>query len=209
MPSRTGKLDKALRKPIKVDFVSQEEVITAYRRNHLRRIHMRGYSIQSHREAIAELIKQTGAKTALDYGCGKGKQYSVREFHLEWGIEQPYCYDPGLERFSIKPKKGRIFDAVLCVDVLEHIFPDNIEETLKEIIDYADKFVFLVITTVIARKKFSNKQNMHLIVENEDWWNKLIAKCKGDKDIIISAVYDNKVRKIVHRKKFNEQGERV
>ena len=70
---------------------------------------------------ICKLIDLTEAKSLLDFGCGKGKQYSGwgdldAQTHL--GM-MPALYDPGVEQFEKMPD-GK-FDGVYSTDVMEHI----------------------------------------------------------------------------------------
>ncbi len=92
----------------------------------------RGFSLLPHVEAIKRLIDEHGATTLLDYGSGKGRQYtSVVELGSRactvpeaWGVEAPACYDPAYSRHSALPA-GR-FDGVICTDVLEHCPEEDI-----------------------------------------------------------------------------------
>lgn len=142
-----------------------------------RKMHEAGYfqgpSILKHRGRIGNLIHKTGAKRVLDYGCGGGKQYSEHKLHENWGVEIT-AYDPAVERFSVKPK-GR-FHGVVCTDVLEHIPEEGIDGVLKELTDYAERFLFLSICCRPAKKFLPDGRNCHLTVMPEMWWLAKIAE---------------------------------
>ena len=121
---------------------------------------------------VEELIFETGAKTILDYGSGKGLQYRDRQVHLQWGGILPHCYDPGVIEFSVKPTNR--FDGVICCDVLEHIPEEDIPTTLKEIFEFAEKFVVLAIFTGPARKILPDGRNAHVTQKPPSWWNEKI-----------------------------------
>src|SRR2546428_10236783 len=111
-----------------------------------------GASLPKEAARIKRLIKQTGARTILDYGAGKGQQYwplrvadeeeridypDIRSF---WGVQEIHCYDPGYTPFAQLPT-GK-FDGVVCTDVLEHCPEEDIPWILDELFAYADKFVY-------------------------------------------------------------------
>ena len=88
---------------------------------------------------IVDLVHDTKSKTLLDYGCGKAEGYFKYKHHKHWGI-MPELYDPAITQFNKLPDGP--FDGVICFDVLEHIPEEEIPETIKNIFDRANKFVF-------------------------------------------------------------------
>lgn len=76
-----------------------------------------GSSLLPQAHHMRRLVAQTGARSILDYGSGKGSQYrplklaeqgvarwaSVQEY---WGVERIVCFDPAYEPFS-RPPQGR------------------------------------------------------------------------------------------------------
>lgn len=128
----------------------------------------RGYTTKLIVADVARLVEETGAKTLLDYGCGKGFQYSERSLHLQWGGILPTLYDPGVPEFSEKPKMK--FDGVLCCDVMEHIPKDDVPKVLNDIFRYATKFVALQIFLGPSKKLLPDGRNAHLTQESPEWW---------------------------------------
>lgn len=141
-----------------------------------------GYSLKLHVGTIGSLIKRTGSESLLDYGCGKGWQYSEMELHHAWGI-MPSLYDPAVPGLHRKPV-GR-FDGVICTDVMEHIPERNIPATLDEIFGYAEKFVFLSICTRPSKKTLPDGRNCHLTVRPHEWWLDKI----GDRGILTEIAW--------------------
>ena len=118
--------------------------------------------------------------TCLDYGCGKGVILShLRETYPQIKFEG---YDPALEMWDHKPEQK--FDLVFCNDVLEHIEIDFINDVLKDIDQYAQKYIWLRIDTMPARKKLPDGRNAHLIIKDKKWWSKVI-----DRNITGTVVY--------------------
>jgi 2-polyprenyl-3-methyl-5-hydroxy-6-metoxy-1,4-benzoquinol methylase len=109
--------------------------------------------------AIGELAMKVGAKTILDYGCGKGE--------MSKHLSKVTNYDPAVYEYFGKP---RPHDVVACCDVLEHVEPECLEEVLQDIERVAKKAIYLVISTRLASKILSDGRNAHLIVESPSWW---------------------------------------
>lgn len=135
--------------------------------------HFPGFQAYNNKDVIKKIIEKTGAKTLLDYGCGKARAYTEEEIHKFWNI-RPYLYDPYFEPYSRKPI-GR-FDGVICLDVLEHIPESDIEDVLNDIFSYAKKFVLLTIDIQPAKKILDNGENAHLTVKPMEWWKELLTR---------------------------------
>ena len=134
-----------------------------------------GYTTKLYVEPIKILIEASGAKTLLDYGCGKGYQYlGPRRVHEHWGGILPYCYDPGVMGLDEKPQRS--FDGVICCDVMEHIPEELLAETLSEIFSYARKFVLFGIAPVPSHKLLADGSNSHMTVRPSAWWMKILTR---------------------------------
>jgi hypothetical protein len=136
----------------------------------------RGREAQKHFSKIGRLVLIHGARSILDYGCGKGQQYeppiSLQE---AWGVEVA-CYDPGVPRFE-KIQDG-MFDAVICCDVMEHIPEPHVGVILRDILSRARKFAFISIVTMPASKTLPDGRNCHLTVRPEAWWREQIQAAR-------------------------------
>jgi hypothetical protein len=138
-------------------------------------------------DCIRGLIERTESATLLDYGSGKGFQYTQRRQHEQWGGILPTCYDPGYIPYSAKPTTK--FDGVICTDVAEHIPKSDVGAFLVDVIGFAKKFVFFVIATAPSRhKRLPDGRNVHLTVEPPDWWRSEI--CKINADVIVETLFD-------------------
>ena len=118
-----------------------------------------GYDVVKYQKLIKDLVDRYGAKTILDYGCGKGLQYGEplpygagpdEELPMDqWQTFDQYLgvkvfkYDPCVKGLNRKPPKNKKFDGVICTQVLNSI-PDAdmlwVRDTLER---YATKFCFI------------------------------------------------------------------
>ena len=163
------------------------DLIDQYREMH-RQGKFRGFSALPHAGAIGQLVKKHKAKSILDYGSGKGHQYSEMGMHRNWGQDVVIrCYDPAWPAHEEKPI-GR-FDGVVCTDVAEHIPEENIGSFLDDVIGYAVRFLYMNICTRPARKRLLDGRNAHLTVRESDWWMGQIQSRVPD-DVELRIVFE-------------------
>jgi hypothetical protein len=163
-----------------------------------------GESLPVHAIPIKELIDRTGTRTLLDYGAGKGMQYTWRGLTLKdgrtvgdlksfWGVESITCYDAAYPPFTQLPA-GR-FDGVVCTDVLEHCPESDIEWILDEIFGYADKFVYGNIACHLAKSILPNGENAHCTARPESWWKPRLARVAARRPgVRFRFILENKIR---------------
>jgi hypothetical protein len=118
-----------------------------------------GYDVVKYQKCIKDLVDRYGARTILDYGCGKGWQYKEKlPYGGGAGVELPqeqwktfdeylgvtvYCYDPCVAGFEQLPPEGTKFDGVICTQVLNSI-PDKDMTWVRERLEsYANQFCFV------------------------------------------------------------------
>lgn len=143
-----------------------------------------GRSLPPQAWRIKQLIDLHGARSVLDYGAGKGRQYEVSPFvapdgataanvQSYWGVETITLYDPGHAPHSALPF-GK-FDAVISTDVMEHCPEEDLPWILNEIFGFATKFVFVNIASFPAKKILPDGQNAHCTIKPLEWW----VRCLG------------------------------
>ena len=133
-----------------------------------------------------ELLDNYNIKSILDFGCGKG-EISVTIQKMYPGIEV-IPYDPVTAPIDL-PKK---IDCIHSSDVLEHIEPEHLDNTLQDLFDRSTKWQYHLIACSPAKKKLSDGRNAHLIIKEPDWWiNKIktftdweIVKHQADERIV-------------------------
>lgn len=111
-------------------------------------------------EIVLRLYNDIGAKTILDYGCGKGYLAKTLPFPI-------WEYDPCVPGKEESPRPA---DLVICTNVLEHVEPDYIELVLKDIHRCTLMQGYFVIATSSANKILPDGRNTHLIQQGMDWW---------------------------------------
>lgn len=113
-------------------------------------------------EIVSSLIEATGSKTLLDYGCG-----SMQNLKKVLNADVLYLgYDPAVPEFSAKEPS----DLVVCIDVLEHIEPDLLENVLDDLFMLTKRWAFFTVHTGPAVKTLSDGRNAHLIQKPSSWW---------------------------------------
>ncbi len=136
-----------------------------------------GLRLPKSAKVIVELIADTGAKTILDYGSGKGISYSAYPGESEdsrvkvnaaWGDVKVICYDPGHEPFS--EPYGENTDGVISTDVVEHIPAEDIGWVLDEMFSQADRFVYVMAANYLANAILPNGENAHCTIHDLYWW---------------------------------------
>ena len=114
---------------------------------------------------VSQIINRMGVSHLLDYGCG-AKTNLAKNLKVEHKLTYQ-AYDPGVERFAKAPLPAQM---VACIDVLEHVEPEFLENVLEDIRRLAEGIVFLTVTTAEAYKTLSDGRNAHLTVQPMEWW---------------------------------------
>lgn len=154
-----------------------------------------GQSLPPQAPNIKRLIKATKAKTILDYGCGKGRQYfphrirdaeegieypDIKSF---WGISDVRCYDPGYTPYIELPTGT--FDGVICTDVLEHCPEEDVPWIVGELFQYATKFVYANVACFPAKKRLPSGGNAHCTIKSVRWWEDVIQPIAARKPEVL------------------------
>lgn len=162
-------------------------MITDEYRNQLAKMHREDprWGITAHKYAgvIHELAGRHAVKTVLDFGCGK----QVLASSLAGTDYRIIGYDPGIPGLDSLPK--RPCDMLVSCDVLEHIEPACLDQTLDEMRKLFTRIAFLVIALYPVDRKLPDGRGAHLIVEPADWWeSKLRERFPG---CTLTTVWDD------------------
>lgn len=132
------------------------------------RLHSKGnYGVMGHQYGpmVSAVIDSMKIDHLLDYGAGKN-------LSLTKGIktERPFsyqAYDIGVPEYSGPPKPAQM---VACIDVIEHIEPDYLEDVLDHLEELTEEVLFISVHTGPAAKTLSDGRNAHLIQQPLEWW---------------------------------------
>ena len=78
---------------------------------------------------VVEVMQAFGMREVLDYGAGKGRLAGELRAAFKEPIEV-HQYDPAMPQWSGSPAPCR---CVACIDVLEHIEPDLLDNVLDDL----------------------------------------------------------------------------
>jgi cyclopropane fatty-acyl-phospholipid synthase-like methyltransferase len=145
---------------------------TDYYKKQLKELHKKegwgktGYIPQK----VLELLSNKNIKSVLDFGCGKGNV--TRLLKENFPNVNVIGWDPA---FSEEPLPTQV-DLIMSIDVLEHIEPIKLDETLKDL-QTRSKLHYHAIANHKATTNLPDGRNAHLIVETPCWWkDKLISQ---------------------------------
>lgn len=155
-------------------------LLTEDYRNQLRTLHDRdvmwGSSANRWLPDVVSWGEALGAKTLIDYGCGKGLLKAKAEMHGFRVTE----YDPGIPGKDKLPDPA---DMVACLDVIEHLEPECLNEVLVDISNRAVKGALLVIALYPSGTRLPDGRDSHLIIEPPEWWDARLRAVLPDWDM--------------------------
>ena len=125
-----------------------------------------GIASVSYAPLVAQLMEATGIAEILDYGAGKGRLGQT----LDEMYENPlviHHYDPAIPEWSAPPKPCPL---VACIDVLEHIEPDLLDNVLDDLKRVTGRAGIFTVHTGPAVKVLTDGRNAHLIQQPPSWW---------------------------------------
>ncbi|MDA0331846.1 MAG: hypothetical protein O3C30_01615 [Proteobacteria bacterium] len=132
------------------------------------------FELKKIRGSIKERFKIHRIKTVLDYGCG-GSDWSSSGFNEDqsafdfFELDRVYRYEPAR---SIDERT--MVDAVICFDVLEHIFVSDVANVIRDIFSCAEKLVVPNVACYPANATLPNGENAHVTIRNPEWWKGVV-----------------------------------
>lgn len=114
---------------------------------------------------VSEVVNKLEITHLLDYGCGSMCNLGK---HLKVDHKLKYqAYDPGVEKFAGAPVPAEM---VACIDVLEHIEPENLDAVLDHLQELTEAVGLFTVHTGPAAKVLDDGRNAHLIQKPMEWW---------------------------------------
>jgi len=163
------------------------DLLTEYKELHKDPKYFNGICLITHLNTVTHIMVEEGAKSLLDYGCGKALLYDKEKYKTMrlnkvlpkplqemWQLDYHALYDPAYPKHSKLPK-GK-YDAVVCTDVIEHIDEKDVDWILEEIFSYSRKFVLLTIACYKALKTFKDGRNVHVNIKNPEHWKEKLLQ---------------------------------
>jgi 2-polyprenyl-3-methyl-5-hydroxy-6-metoxy-1,4-benzoquinol methylase len=123
-----------------------------------------GVASVSYAPLVSEVINKTRIGDILDYGAGKGRLAQNLTPDHEVAVHH---YEPAIDEWANTPEAH---DLVACIDVLEHIEPDHLDEVLDDLKRVTKHIGVFTVHTGPAAKTLPDGRNAHLIQEPMEWW---------------------------------------
>jgi SAM-dependent methyltransferase len=123
---------------------------------------------------VIDCIEKYNITSILDFGCGKGLM--VENLKKRYPNIRIYGYDPAQEQYDKLPDS---VDMIMSSDVLEHIEPELLEQTLIDLKQRCTKVMYHLIACHPAKKTLSDGRNAHLIIKEPNWWRSVLEKNIG------------------------------
>jgi len=115
-------------------------------------------------DIVAKVIRHFRIKTLSDYGAGKCRlKQKLDEFNTDVDY---FPFDPAFPQYG----DARSAELVCCIDVLEHVEPQFLDNVLDHLRRLTTGVGFFTVTCTPAIKFLSDGRNAHLIVEPISWW---------------------------------------
>lgn len=115
---------------------------------------------------VAQVLEQVHPAELLDYGAGKGRLGETLKTLMP-NPPQIRHYDPARPEWATVPQPAPF---VACIDVLEHIEPDLLDNVLDDLQRVTSGHGVFTVHTGPAVKVLTDGRNAHLIQQPPDWW---------------------------------------
>lgn len=113
---------------------------------------------------VQQVLQAIKATSLSDYGAGK---QNLNKALLAAGVQIDYRpYDPAFPEYG----EAQSADLVCCIDVLEHIEPEYLDNVLDDLRRLTVKVGFFSIHSGPAVKILADGRNAHLIQQPSSWW---------------------------------------
>jgi len=119
---------------------------------------------------VKEILDSGEVNSFLDFGSGKG--YLSQAISEAYPHIKLYTYDPVTSPIDLPEQ----VDMTYSSDVLEHIEPELLQETLEDLFNRVTKYQYHLIACHPAKKILQDGRNAHLIVEQPKWWKKKLGQ---------------------------------
>ena len=141
------------------------------------------FELKKFKEVILPEFNNLKIRTLLDYG-GVGSDWGKNDFHKNqsaieyFNLEKVINFEPAREKNDLEAS-----DCVVCFDVLEHIYFNDLNFVLHNIYSNAKKLVVLQIACYEAAALLPSGENAHVTIRPPLWWKGFVDSfsCKFPK----------------------------
>jgi hypothetical protein len=114
---------------------------------------------------VKQIMDRGKLQSLSDYGAGK--QNLIKTLRDKLGFDPDYRpYDPAFPEYG-EPQAA---DLVCCIDVLEHIEPELLDNVLDELHRITTHYGLYSVHTGPAVKVLADGRNAHLTQKPSSWW---------------------------------------
>lgn len=117
---------------------------------------------------VAKAINTFDVRHVLDYGAGKLRLIKTISDGLLVDHKFLYAaYEPSNPEYANPPDPAEM---VVCIDVLEHIEPECLNDVLDDLQRLTNRLGFFTVHCGPAKKILDDGRNAHLTQEPMGWW---------------------------------------
>jgi 2-polyprenyl-3-methyl-5-hydroxy-6-metoxy-1,4-benzoquinol methylase len=144
------------------------------RSNHRIKSTYNDFEVVKFKEAVLKAFRHSGITSVLDYGSG-GSDWQ-NQMLFDGQSAKAYFQVKTVKRFEPArdlDERGLV-DAVVCFDVLEHVFVSDVPNVLRDIFQYAQKLVVINVACYEANALLPNGENAHVTNRHPMWWKGVV-----------------------------------
>lgn len=124
-----------------------------------------GIAAKKYAHLVTEIMDRLEIDHLLDYGAGSRMTLAK---HIKPKKKVTYqAYDPGVPELAGDPIPAQM---VCCIDVLEHIEPELLDNVLDHLLSLTEAVAFLTVHTGPAGKILPDGRNAHINQQPMEWW---------------------------------------
>ena len=132
------------------------------------------FELVKFKNAVLEQFANYGVKSVLDYGCGGSDWENHNIFNGQsakeyFNLDRIHRYEPARDI-----DERTIADAVVCFDVMEHIFISDVPNVLRDILSYSSTLAVINVACYGAEALLPNGENAHITLRPPHWWKGMV-----------------------------------
>ncbi len=154
------------------------------------------FELVKFKQAVSEQFDKYEIKSVLDYGCGGSDWENQQIFNGQsakkyFDLDHIYRYEPARDI-----DERTTADAVVCFDVMEHIFVSDVPNVLRDILSCASTLAVINVACYRAAALLPNGENAHITQRPPHWWKGMVDAVSIEFPhvsvfLLCSTAYDN------------------